>query len=269
MNNKYFKGSIYLANPIDIQIDNEISTLNAEKPIEEYEALLMSIQTLGQLQPVYLYKGLLVNGRHRRKVAIELDVKLECIEVRDDISKKELIELCNINEFNGRSLSITQKAFRAAEMIRTYGYTQSEAMKKLAVKDRSILTSANFILNNPTYKKLYAEDLKDGKSIRIDLYDIKIDKPYFGKSLRKIESLLKALEEANLKPNTPEEKAENNIDYNSLIFTERGKIEFWEKESGLSIEQKVDLIDYMNMKWNKHTAEDYINKYHKSITKQK
>lgn len=69
-------------------------------------------------------------------------------------------------------------------------------------------------------------------------------------------------------PVEPETKASDAIDYNELIFTEHGKVEFWDKCKDLSTEQKLDLVDYMNIKWSKPIeAFEYINHYHDSIRK--
>ncbi len=99
-------------NPNEIK-HHKIASLHREQTDEEYESLKLSIEEIGQLEPVKLYRDLLVDGRHRQKALIELGIDTMKAEVLPrNYSKKQLEEAVIGSEMR-RADNGSQKAIRA------------------------------------------------------------------------------------------------------------------------------------------------------------
>ena len=94
-------------------IIHNIANMHRTMTPEEYGALVLSISEVGQLQPVIMYRGKLVDGRHRMKAmkdlgidrmkAKHLNAKLTLNEVKDVVLGTEV----------KRNNSIAQRAIQA------------------------------------------------------------------------------------------------------------------------------------------------------------
>lgn len=210
-------------------------------------------------------EGLVVDGRHRIKVCTELGVDVECVNLVKNASKTAILEAANTNEFSGRVLTPTQKAFRVVDMVKAYGYSQVLAMKKLGFTDTKAIAGVNYSYNNEAYVRMYVDRLKAGKDVEVqDIVEgIHV---YRGKSLRRIVSTLKEVEEKNSDPITDavDEEAESKIDYDEFLDTERAKREFWSRfgmSEAITMENKLFIIDCLNARYTK-AVEDVEREAH-------
>ena len=80
---------------------------------QEYHALLRGIETAGQQVPIILYKGKIVDGRHRQKALIELGIStITCTELPGNMTLNAVRDIILETE-NRRTDSPGQKAIRA------------------------------------------------------------------------------------------------------------------------------------------------------------
>jgi len=248
---KIIDGVPYSTNPKTIKFNKEIVELNVKKTDEEYQALLASIRDNGQLHPILIdSNGLCIDGRHRVMVCIELGIDVECVNIKATATMNEIIELANANEFAGRSLTATQKAFRVIDMVRTYGYTVTAARIKVGYNDAKGTTAVNFIYNNKEYADKYAKLLKENKPVHI--YDKEGTKLYSGKSLRTIKEKLELIEKQTEEIDTSEDKV-IEIDYNEYIDTAKGRDFYWKYVGNamITMDAKLELIKCINTRFKK------------------
>jgi hypothetical protein len=87
---------------------------------DEFESLVLSIQTLGLINPIILHNGMLIDGRNRLRAVEHLKTKYSNIEL---VTKNLALDVVSVSEFimdvnsERRHLSPDQIAFIAAELI--------------------------------------------------------------------------------------------------------------------------------------------------------
>lgn len=105
----------------------------------EFEALKLDIELNGQIMPVILYKGKLVDGRHRQRALIELGIHdMKCISLAGNIS---LIEVRNkvMGTEVRRADNLGQKSIRAYKWLNEEpGRTQGQAGIKFGIAQASV-----------------------------------------------------------------------------------------------------------------------------------
>ena len=82
---------------------------------DEFNALKQSIQRNGQSEPILLFQGKVVDGRHRLKACQELVIepKVQTLSVKNYEQAKSMAFARNINR---RNLAIGQRALMAAAL---------------------------------------------------------------------------------------------------------------------------------------------------------
>ena len=123
-----------------------------------------NIEAFGQLEPVLLYKGKIVDGRHRYWVLKELGIPTIKVKI---ISSKHTLEQVREIVFSSevrRHQSPTQKAIQAFIYIEKHGITYREAEVKFAVSKKMIST-AKFVSEHKGKKILM--DLYHGKKVSL------------------------------------------------------------------------------------------------------
>lgn len=68
---------------------SKFAQYNRDQTQEEFEALKLSIKTLGQLDPIVSYKGEILDGRHRYKACIELGIQPVIVQFEGSDSDAE------------------------------------------------------------------------------------------------------------------------------------------------------------------------------------
>ncbi len=158
----------------------------------EFESLKLDIQENGQILPVILYKGKLVDGRHRQRALIELGIHdMKYITLPGNISLAEVRNKVIGTEMR-RSDTTAQKAIRAwLWLMEQSDSTQSDAAIKFGVGQRYVSEA----------KTLYD---KIGKEMVMKLYEQGY--LYIGeKKHTQIKTILKAIASKHREP-------ENNFD---------------------------------------------------------
>jgi len=248
-----WKGDSYKLNPNTLKFDTKIAGFNQVKPIDEYNALKTLMIKLGQIDPIIIRNGLVIDGRHRSKVAIELGIDVLARDVVDDLEDKDCIALSNLNTFAARNDSTNQKAFKTVALIKSYGYTQTAAMKLTGLSNRRYIIAAQFILDNAAYNAKYYLDLMAGKRVKVTVFGTETVE--HTKSLLVLKTLLAKNEEAEASAvNTESElalstNAEEHIDYDSMLRTETGRYMFWSsigRNSAVDVGTKIMLINTIN-----------------------
>lgn len=113
---------------------HEVASLHRHYTDEEFTALKQGIEEIGQLVPVIMYRGKLVDGRHRQRALIELGIHdMKCSHLPNNLTIDEVKETV-LNTENRRTDNVAQKAIRAYNwLIEEQGRTQEDAGTKFAV----------------------------------------------------------------------------------------------------------------------------------------
>lgn len=237
----FYKNEPYKMNPEEVEFSPRYVEFNPVHNELEYEATKINIEKVGQKDPILLYKGLCVDGRHRVKIAKELGIQVKCVDLVDDISDQDIITMCNINIMSGRDYTPTQKAIQALKLVKDFKYKAVDASKILKVSHK--LTSyANSIA------KLGREDilkiLMQDKAVLIN----GMKGP--SKSLEIVCKYIKAEEENKVIIINNEDRIMFNPE--AKIKTEVGKAEYYSliEEAGIpenAIRTRMALASYVNM----------------------
>ena len=123
----------------------------------QYEALKADIEQNGQLDPVVIYRGKIVDGRHRFLILNELNIKtITCFKMPNNSTLSDIKKLVRSKETR-RHETATQLAISALRhiMIAKDKTTQAEAAKIFAVHSKTIGFAKKILVD---YKR---EDLLD------------------------------------------------------------------------------------------------------------
>lgn len=238
-----FIGKEYSVDPSQIRFDQTITEFNRVYNQIEYEATKMSIQESGQDKPICINNktGLCEDGRHRTKICKELNIDVKCIQIDGDSSIKSRIDIYNMETMSGRDLTAAQRAIQAHRYLRLVksGVKLAHAAKKFKVSTREV-NEANTIAG------LGRQDILD--TIAEEGVWMIPDKAKPSKSLRAISSYLKSQNEEI----EVEEDNTSKIDYLDLINTEKGKSEFFNIRTLVTMsgrELNMLVVDYLNLKY--------------------
>ncbi len=111
---KYVKVSNIDPHKLDI---HDLAYLNPLTTNEDYTSLRGSISSVGQLEPIRLYKGKVVDGRHRLKACKELNIQVKYINLPETMTLSDVKEIVMGTE-KRRHQTPTQKAISAYKYYR-------------------------------------------------------------------------------------------------------------------------------------------------------
>ncbi len=94
----------------------------------EFDALVTDIEQNGQLEPIIIYEGMILDGRHRYKACQQLGLKCRTIEWDGGGSPEEFVISMNVRR---RHLTASQLAMIAAKVI-TFGHGGNRYLKQAA-----------------------------------------------------------------------------------------------------------------------------------------
>ena len=123
----------------------------------QYEALKADIEQNGQLDPVVIYRGKIVDGRHRFLILNELNIKtITCFKMPNNATLRDIKKLVRSKETR-RHETATQLAISALRHITKSNekMTQAEASKMFGVGPKAIGFAKKILVD---YKR---EDLLD------------------------------------------------------------------------------------------------------------
>ena len=98
---------------------------------EQFEALKNDIAVNGQLQPALVYRGKIVDGRHRYKALTQLgEESIKITRLQNNLTLDEVTNLVNSTEMR-RHQSPTQLAIKGYRMYKVGSFTQKEIPSKV------------------------------------------------------------------------------------------------------------------------------------------
>ncbi len=100
-----------------------LSLIIPEASPEDFAALVASIHAVGQLEPVRLWQGRVIDGRHRLKACEQLGIEPICRDVQPDEvdggTEAALLAYVLALNINRRHASTSQRALAAARVVNT------------------------------------------------------------------------------------------------------------------------------------------------------
>lgn len=118
--------------------EHAVSALNPITSASDYAELKTSLLDNGQRETIKLYRGLIVDGRHRVKALKELSQETVLAqEFPHKATKEDLMTVVRISDAR-RSKTPTQKAIQAYRMAKSEGITLDAAAEKYGVSSRNV-----------------------------------------------------------------------------------------------------------------------------------
>ena len=119
---------------------HKIASIHRKMSEREFISLKLSIQEVGQLEPIKLFKNKLVDGRHRQRALSELgiqDIKVEILP--NNLSLKQVKDIAIGTEMR-RADNVAQKAIRAYRWYQENAdtATREEAGIKFAIDRKEV-----------------------------------------------------------------------------------------------------------------------------------
>lgn len=143
---------------------------------EQFRALVISIEENGQIEPVKLYRGKIVDGRHRLKALKQLGVEtIDTTSLPNNMTLDEINDLVLTYETR-RHQTPTQLAIFAWKQMKELGISSGKASKMFGPSKANISRVNKIVELGGT---ALIDDLQDGKKLEI----------YIGQKKRTTDSL--------------------------------------------------------------------------------
>lgn len=255
---KWFIGQPYEVSPYEVKYDTKITSFNAQKSEEDYQAMKLLITEQRQQKPCLIRAGLMGDGVNRTRAAKELGRMVLVIDVDPAMPDSEYILLCNSDTLSTRKYSPTQWAIIAYKLVKLYGHTDVKASLITGLKDRNAIGHVRYVADTK-YKDLL-ENLFEGRKVQIVNDNGEI--VYNGVALKWIRNAIAGIAEKDLLNIDDSEDAEELIiDYNLLLKTETAKKVFFENyaKSDLTIEVKQYTCTLLNLMFKYKTVEKDVD----------
>ena len=212
--------SNYYLDPDTVKFDDKYVVFNPMHNELEYEATKLNIEKLGQLEPILMLNDVCVDGRHRTRIAKELNVQVLCTDLDDTMTEQEIIMMCNRNVMSGRDYDAAQKAIQALKLTDTYNMSAVTAAQLMKVPRKLVSYAA-------TIKGYGRQDILDvlmrDKQNRIQLNNME-------RPSRSLELLAKFVKTEEEKATTVVDNSERiQWDAEAYIKTEAGKAWYYER----------------------------------------
>lgn len=239
MHDELIVSAEYFMDPKLVVFDKQMIDFNREYDIGEYESTKLSIMSIGQHNPIHINDQSLLceNGRHRVKICTELGILVRCVKVNGHAQKAKRMDLYNMDQMSGRSLTVSQKAVQAHKYATAVG-----AQLDLSAKKHNVAVRAVYAVNS--IAGLGRQDII--KDIADNGYWVNSNGTKM-KDVRRIASELKSeMQELEIS------REESSIDYEGMINTEKGKSEFWKLRTLAQLsnhELSRLLVEFVNMKY--------------------
>ena len=259
---------IYTIDPNKVKYDLKFVDFNERKSESSYASLLSQIRENGQLRPIYIRNGLVIDGYHRCKVAKELSIQVNAVDIDSALSDEDAIVLCNDNIFGSRNNSATQLAIKAHDLVEQFGISDAKAIELTGLKDKKAIGYVRRIKASKYDKEFnILATLLQGEAVKfVNPID---DTVFRSKSVDKVKRVIAKIEEYDLLPDNGGLTIPD-IDYDAMLDTETAKEYFWSNQSNITTsETKLLFIGLLNKVYqiNEPKAEDFIKAYIKSINK--
>jgi ParB-like chromosome segregation protein Spo0J len=104
----------------------------------EYLDLRESISSIGQTDPIWIFEGKVIDGRHRLRACTELGIEPK---LREWDGKGSLLEFVVATNLKRRHLKEPQRALIAAQLAAAHHLTESQSLQDKELSDRANLPS--------------------------------------------------------------------------------------------------------------------------------
>jgi cell division protein FtsB len=191
----------------------------------DFNALLEDVRLTGLIHsPVILYHNKIIDGRHRQKIAIKLNLSLPVIKLTGEYSKNGLKEYVRSVHMN-RNKSRVQKEIQAFKYKKTVaGVTYESAAIRYGVKERSIkhITTLYNLLEKHGYEKDFEEVVM---KLEMGMTLLPKDFEWLSKSTSSFSSSIKQFKE--FIERVEDEKSKDSFDpteYEKVVNKETGEV---------------------------------------------
>lgn len=236
-------GNRYTLDPSTVKFDDKYVIFNPLHSTLEYEATKESIIKLGQLDPILMLNGVCIDGRHRTKVALSLEIPVLCEDIDPELPDEDIILLCNKNVMSGRDYDNSQKAIQALNLVTSFGIKAIDAARFLKVDKRMVSYAATIRGYN---RQDILDTLMKDKTSRVQLNNM--ERP--SRSLELLAKFVKSEQEAtNI---IVDDSNRVRWDPDAHIKTELGKAWYYEllsRNEPLSVEVAMSLAELANYKY--------------------
>lgn len=248
---------VYLVDPHKLKFDEKIAGFNEIKDDASYRSLKSQIRDNTQSTPIYIRNGLVIDGRHRSKICMELSMQVKAVDIDPTLKDEDAVVLCNQNIFGGRNASPAQLAIKAHTLVEQFKYSDVKAVDLTGLRDPKAIGYVRRIKAS-VYDKQYniLATLLNGKSVNIPQDS---SKPFISKSLDSIKRFIVLKEKQDLDESNSTTLEVPSIDYNTMMDSEVERDAFWDltKHSCMSIEAKLKVIFFIKSHYSTKTfAED-------------
>ena len=154
---------IYKIPPQELKIHGltEMQRLHTDA---EREQMRLSFIERGQLVPAVMYRGKLVDGRHRLWTALDLSLDYLLVIKLDYNLTLDEVEQMVIDIQGGRQLTPSEKAIQAYMLMQKYNLSMREAAKKCA-SSKTLISKVKFIVEILGLQKV--KDLYNSKPVSV------------------------------------------------------------------------------------------------------
>lgn len=249
MNDELITSTEYFMDPKLIAFDKQMIDFNRGYDIGEYESTKLSIMSIGQHNPIHINDQSLLceNGRQRVKICTELGIMVRCVKVNGLAPKAKRMDLYNMDQMSGRSLTVSQKAVQAHKYATALGISLDLSAKK----------------HNVTVRAVYAVNSIAGLGRHDIIKDVAENGYWINSNGTKMKDIKRIASELKSEMQELEiAREESTIDYEGMINTEKGKSEFWKLRTLAQLsnhELSRLLVEFVNMKYklkvNQETGE--------------
>jgi len=152
------QNDVIIFDPSDLEI-HELANENRPMSSAEFSALKKDIEQNGQIMPVLLYRGKIVDGKHRRKALIELGSKqISAIRLPNNIMIDDVRRKVIGTEIR-RTDNVAQRAIKAYNWVMLTGDTQGEAGSKFFVGQVEVSRAKKLLeqLGESIYRKFWRD----------------------------------------------------------------------------------------------------------------
>lgn len=118
--------------------EHSLASLNPGQTEGEYTSMKLSIEDIGQTEPIVLFKGRVVDGRHRVKALRELEQEtVKAIKLNNNLTLAHVTKVV-LGSDRRRGATAAQKAIQAVRYMKSSDITQVEASAMFGVATPTI-----------------------------------------------------------------------------------------------------------------------------------
>ncbi len=154
---------IYEISPLGLELHPLAEMMRLHTDAER-EQMRQSFIELGQLVPIVLYKGRVVDGRHRLWTTLDLGLESIMVMKLDSNLTLDEVEEIVLQLQGGRQLTPSEKAIQAYLIMEKKSISMRAAAKKCA-SSKTLISKVKFIVDILGLKKV--RDMYDGKPVSV------------------------------------------------------------------------------------------------------